>query len=364
MDRPNVSYKKIDSRCEVRIRELNRNKTARRLIAGARPKRANAGLIVTSSQPFEAGALLEIDVKFPGQDATYRSRGIVDFVSRGSAPNGAVELAIAIFGINKIDPNAQAPSEPAAPIAIDDAGGEEIAAPPEPREAEPAPEPAPSPPARGTPTVRVSSPPVDPDKRSGPPKEAAAPVSAAPGSVAPAAPAAKKPSIPPESAFKLTLPEGDDVGELLSGLVDGEVIAALDTGQPLATKRFAGVGEYVMDDNETGYLMVGDLKLINRLGAALVMLPKGESEAAIENNRISDEVRESFQEILNIATGLMNTQGNPHSRFQRLYLPGKESLPDAVTAVINRPGARVDFQVEVPGYGQGRLCILDRFRTG
>jgi hypothetical protein len=362
MERGNVSYKKIDSRCEVRVRELNRNKTARRLIAGARPKRGNAGLIVASPEPFEAGVLVEIDIKFPGQDATYRSRGIVDFVTKG-AVEGTVDLAVAIFGIDKLDPNAPAPLPPRQPDAEVAVQNEEIADPIEPT--------APASPPRGQRTVRLSSPPVDPSAASARQKTSAPPTSVAPTSVAPtsAAPSspteeAQKPAAPSESAFKLKLPDADDVGELLSGLVDGEVTASIDAGQSLATKRYAAVGEYVMDDGETGFLMVGDLKLINRLGAALVMLPKAESEAAIENNRISDEVRESFQEILNIATGLMNVQGNPHSRFQRLYLPGKENLPDPVTAIINRPGARVDFQIEVPGYGQGRICILDRFRIG
>jgi len=353
MDHGRISYKKIDSRCEVSVRELNRNKTARRLIAGARPKRGNAGLIVTTSESFEAGALVEIDIKFPGQEATYRSRGIVDYVEDVRDESGVLQLAVAIFGIDKLDPNA------AAPVAVE---REEAKAP------EPSPEPGPAAAEEevvvakkpSPATVRISSPPVVPAE-----VPVAPPASASPASIAPSAepPDTSKPPLPAESAFKLALPDGDDVGELLSGLVDGEVTASVDSGQPLATKRYAAVGEYVMDDGEIGYLMVGDLKLLNRLGSALVMLPKAESEAAIENNRISDEVRESFQEILNIATGLMNTQGNPHSRFQRLYLPGKENLPDPVTAVINRPGARIDFQIEVPGYGQGRLCILDRFRT-
>ena len=316
MEETKISYKAVDPRCDIHVRELNRHKAARRLISNNKRKVSSAGLIVPSLAEISAGSLVEIDLSFPGIPLIYRSRGVVDWLD-----DGAGKMGVLVFGMDKVDPNAQkeepvqkpesAPSpEPETPAAVQPEASEEVAAPQIPATPEPAP---------AVEQVQTE--------------------------------AAKVPG--------MSMPDDEDLAELFSGLVDADVAVKLGSDKPLKEKRFAVVGEYQDDEGNPVMLMAADVALVNYLGSALVMLPRDEAEAANKNNSISDEIQESFQEICNISSSLINDAGNSHVRFAQMYVTKNGPLPERVAGITSAPSNKVDFSLTIPGYGSGRLCLLD-----
>ncbi|MBN2715937.1 MAG: hypothetical protein JXX14_08775, partial [Deltaproteobacteria bacterium] len=189
------------------------------------------------------------------------------------------------------------------------------------------------------------------------------PASATASAAAASAPTPQSPpaatSDEPEKQPGMSMPDEEDVAELFSGLVAAEVAVHNNSDKPLKEKRFAVIGEYQNDEGNPVLLMVADVALVNYLGSALVMLPRDEAESAIKNNTISDEILESFQEICNISSSLINDAGNSHVRFAKMYVSKAEAPPDNVNAIISNHSRKMDFSITVPGYGTGRLCLID-----
>lgn len=315
MEETKISYKAVDPRCDVDVRELNRHQAARRLITNNKRKIASAGLVVSNPDKISAGALVEIDLSFPGIPLIYRSRGVVDWID-----DKKTKMGVLVFGMDKVDPNA-VPPQPTAQTPptedISEASPESV--PPE-TESEPIEETTPAP-VETQPTAAEES---TEDKLPG-----------------------------------LKMPEEEDVAELFSGLVDAEIDVRINTDKELKTKRFAVIAEYQNDDGHPVLLVAADVALVNFLGSALVMLPKEKAEDANKNNAISEEIQESFQEICNISASLINDAGNAHVRFSTMHLTKSGNIPEETTQIIENHSNKVDFAITIPGYGSGKLAILD-----
>ncbi len=172
-----------------------------------------------------------------------------------------------------------------------------------------------------------------------------------------APPAEQEDSVEEKSARKL--PGSDDISELLTNLVGAEVNVKKTDRAPLEQSSFTAVGDFIGDDDALLAICVLDAALANRLGAALAMIPKAAVEGDIKAKRISsDEIKENVQEIFNISTSVFNKPEAPHYRFNRLYTPPADELPDNVQAFVDSPAARADFEVEIPGYGTGVICYF------
>ncbi|MBN2343072.1 MAG: hypothetical protein JXX29_03550 [Deltaproteobacteria bacterium] len=317
MEETKISYKAVDPRCNINVRELNRHKAARRLITNNKRKVSSAGLVVQAPSDIAAGALVEIDLSFPGIPLIYRSRGVVDWLD-----TAAGKIGVLVFGMDKVDPNAI--PEPEAPLPQ-----------------EPIPEELPPP--QQAPAMEPEAPPQAPEPMP-------QPVESQPT----VAQQALKEKIP-----GMQMPDDEDVAELFSGLVDADVDVSINDDKPIKSKRFAVVGEYQNDSGAPVLLMVADVALVNFLGSALVMLPKDEAENANKNGTISDEIQESFQEICNISSSLINDAGNQHVRFEKMYVVKNQALPNSITQIIDNHSAKTDFTVSIPGYGSGRLALID-----
>ncbi len=316
MQETRISYKAVDPRCNINVRELNRHKAARRLITNNKRKVASAGLVVPTLADISAGALVEIDLSFPGIPLIYRSRGIVDWMD-----SAAGKMGVLVFGMDKVDPNA---------VQENPTAREETPMPAQ-QQAEAAAEVAPAPPT------------AEPEQ-----------------AIADAAPQVTANEEPAKNTVPgMTMPDEEDVAELFSGLVDTEVAVQSNNDKPLKAKRFAVVGEYRNDDGAPVLLMAADVALVNFLGSALVMLPKDEAENANKNNTISDEIQESFQEICNISSSLINDAGNAHVRFSNMHITAAGALPADIEKIVSEPTNKIDFTINVPGYGAGRLALLD-----
>ncbi|NMR20541.1 hypothetical protein [Cellulomonas fimi] len=154
------------------------------------------------------------------------------------------------------------------------------------------------------------------------------------------------------------LPAAKDVRDLLEVTLGRDVDVA--TGGPMVNPGAddgALVGVYVDRGLRLRALVLFDLALAARAGAAIALVPPGASEGAIEAGALPDPLLENVEEILNIVRSLFNVEGAPHLTLDTTVPPGVPLAAD----VARWPMAyvpRLDLEVDVKGYGPGNLSIV------
>jgi hypothetical protein len=99
-----------------------------------------------------------------------------------------------------------------------------------------------------------------------------------------------------------------------------------------------------------------DVSLAASLSAALSMLPPASAKEAARSRELSAGMCENLREVMNICTRLVLDSTSPHLKLDQLY-PAK-ALPAAAAALLaNAPGRR-EFNLQLPRYGGGVLCLL------
>lgn len=153
------------------------------------------------------------------------------------------------------------------------------------------------------------------------------------------------------------LPVTKEVRDLLTDLLGREV--SLSPGAPLAPtpKTPCTIGVYVDDLLQVTALIAFDLPLSAHAGAAIGLVPVAGAEAAIEEGTLGDTLRENLYEVLNIAASLFNVDGATHLRLYDVHHAGLPVPPDVLGKALTL-GRREDLEVDVAGYGPGRLSVV------
>ena len=154
------------------------------------------------------------------------------------------------------------------------------------------------------------------------------------------------------------LPAAKDVRDLLADLLGRDV--GVTTGGPMvdpAVDFGAMVGVYVDRNVRLAALVLLDIDLASRMGAAIALLPTRAAESAIDNGLLPDNIRDNAAEILNIMASLFNVEGAPHVRLDAVYAPG-DPIPADVAQWVLTFVRRCDLGVDVSGYGPGQFSLL------
>ena len=153
------------------------------------------------------------------------------------------------------------------------------------------------------------------------------------------------------------LPTPKHVRDLLADLLGREV--TVGTGTPVAaTKtRPAAIAVFVDDAIRTLAVSLLDLPLCGTAAGALGLLPVAEVHQIIEDKDLPANLLENLHEVANVLAVLFNVPGAPHTKLHKLYAPGA-ALPPHVRAYASALGFRIDLEVAVAGYGNGRLSIV------
>ncbi|MGF1645613.1 MAG: hypothetical protein ACFCVF_01625 [Kineosporiaceae bacterium] len=154
------------------------------------------------------------------------------------------------------------------------------------------------------------------------------------------------------------IPPLKDLRDTVSGLIGKDVDVA-----PGATPPTVGgdsgslVALYVDDAMHSAAVIVFDLALAARLGAAIGLVPPGGADAAIEDGALSPVLRENAGEILNVLASVFNAEGAPHLRLYSVAGTAEELRAD-VRAIAVKAAPREDITVEVPRYGPGVMSVV------
>jgi hypothetical protein len=151
------------------------------------------------------------------------------------------------------------------------------------------------------------------------------------------------------------LPAAKDVKDLFEGLL-GKA-CEFHEGKTLDASGKNLVATYVDDALVMRALVVVDLPLAVYTGAAIGLLPPGGAQDLVADGELPKNHRENAAEVLNIMASLFNTPGSPHLRLYSTHAPG-EALAADVAANLAKKGGRVDYSVDVKGYGKGALAVV------
>ncbi len=153
------------------------------------------------------------------------------------------------------------------------------------------------------------------------------------------------------------LPESEAVQDLLAGLLGRGVVVREVKPQGLISLDPRTVATYIADDASLAALCTCDLTLACHAGAALSLIPPPAALESIRRTLIDEYIQDNLREVMNVAASWFNRDGFPHVKLRAVHMP-KERLPDDVKTLLAEPAARQDLELDLEGYGSGKLTLV------
>jgi len=152
------------------------------------------------------------------------------------------------------------------------------------------------------------------------------------------------------------VPKETEVHEMLSMLYgDG---FELDSGEPVPVEDDKSMlAVYVNDSGEPSTACVCNYHFAAFAGAALTKIPVGGAEDAAATGDFSEMMMSNLHEIMNICSRIFMDNSSPHIKLDKLY-KSLDDAPDDVRALLGKTAKTVDFNVTIPGYGDGAISFL------
>jgi len=154
----------------------------------------------------------------------------------------------------------------------------------------------------------------------------------------------------------MSLPAPKEVRDLFEDLLGRPVTVSPTDPVLSAAVRRTMVALYVDNALKLQAVIGLELSLAVYAGAALGLIPPGGAQDSVEEGVMTPVVAENVTEVCNIMAGLLNRPGAPHLRLYQRFLPGEGPPTDAVGHLLAL-GRRLDLNVDVSGYGSGKLSI-------
>jgi hypothetical protein len=114
---------------------------------------------------------------------------------------------------------------------------------------------------------------------------------------------------------------------------------------------------YSVDGGRIAAIGLWDLPLAASAAAAMGMLPPTTVGEVLSAGTLDDELMELFHEIANVTARLLNSSGTPHVVLRTIeQLPAP--LPRDANALLTNPVTRLDYSVDVEGFGAGLMSLM------
>jgi hypothetical protein len=143
-----------------------------------------------------------------------------------------------------------------------------------------------------------------------------------------------------------SLPRAMTVRDLLQGMLGRDVDVA--TGASMVNPSLRGsalVGIFVNRFLKLSALMLLDIQLAARAGAAIALVPSRAAEEAIEDRDLPESLLDNASEILNVATSLFNVGSAPGDPLPNdVARWGWRTCRDSISRWTSRGTATVCFR--------------------
>lgn len=153
------------------------------------------------------------------------------------------------------------------------------------------------------------------------------------------------------------LPSNKEIRDLLISLLGKDI--TLRPAPPLVVsgRKPASVAVYVDARLQVRAVVACDLALSAYAGAAIALMPLPTAQEAVESGALDEVLSENLYEVLNVAASLFNVGEAVHLRLLDLHPAGTPLPPDVLMRTLTL-GRREDLEIEVGGYGSGRLSVI------
>ena len=150
-------------------------------------------------------------------------------------------------------------------------------------------------------------------------------------------------------------PKDAELQKLLSDLTGKLVrVRALSGTQ---TRQLAGpVTVFLNPDKVPAAVSICDFEFAAFLGAVLTMVPPGSAKQSAASKKLPDAVGENYCEVMNVLSSKLTKA--PNRVVIQLPYSLDTTVPENAKAIVAKPGKRVDFDVDVEGYGAGKVAFF------
>jgi hypothetical protein len=141
------------------------------------------------------------------------------------------------------------------------------------------------------------------------------------------------------------------VGDLLGRKVSGRVCGANER-----VRYPFGAAVYESHDHTLTVMVLYELTLACSLAAALSMLPPRVAEESVKAGTLSEQLKENFHEVMNVASSYLSKSGLRIS-LQSVHPPPEVAPPKLLKGALTG-ASRLDLELSIAGYEGGRLCFV------
>lgn len=153
------------------------------------------------------------------------------------------------------------------------------------------------------------------------------------------------------------IPKDIEVQQMLGMLYDGGLAVKPTDEFPVGEGSKSLVAIYLDDDDQPVTACACDYNFTAFAGAALTKIPKGGAEDAASSGDFSAAMLGNLNEVMNILSRLFMNSTTPHLRLIETY-NSPEQVPENYNPILSGFTTRCDFDVAIPGYGDGKLAFL------
>jgi hypothetical protein len=154
------------------------------------------------------------------------------------------------------------------------------------------------------------------------------------------------------------IPTVDTVARLFNDLLGRRVVVKRNMARQQVLAGTAGAyGLYGSADDQVEALVFFDMALACYAGAALALIPVSTVQPGVRTGSMTSATFENLSEILNIARSWFDTATAPQFKLLKCIASPCVLAKDAA-ALLQKWTARLDLEVEITGYGAGKLLIV------
>lgn len=154
------------------------------------------------------------------------------------------------------------------------------------------------------------------------------------------------------------MPDPDTVATVMGDLIGKECKVTEGEPVPLKPGKSFSVVLFRDGDGRAGPVMICDLPLCIFSGCALCVVPLEEAKSALKSKNLEGSIYDNYKEVVNIVGGtLFNSSSTPHLVLREIWY-NPTSLSSELKPIFVEPAARLDADVEIEEYGQGKMTLL------
>lgn len=154
---------------------------------------------------------------------------------------------------------------------------------------------------------------------------------------------------------KFLLPNATETMSIF-GMLYGDNVSIENSDKQVALDNSKLTGLFVDSDGAPVAACMCDLSFAAYAGAAMTMLPAGAAQDAVEEDDISQTMKENIYEVMNICSRLMMSDDTPHLKLEKMY--DQSELSPAALAMIAEAKEHKEFDVKFNNYGSGQISFV------